>query len=109
MNYIQECIRLKNISGRPYQSYANDVTHVITDIDHFPYTRFYRGVYNDTNPHIWEREAGYHVLQSQGYQKHLSYEVPEFSLPMQIPCSTIIPPKSCGSLCNQKGCVNKSP
>lgn len=109
MNYIQECIRLKNISGRPYQSYANDVKNVITDVDHFPYTRFYRGVYNDTNPHIWEREAGYHVLQPQGYTKHLSYDIPEFSLPMQIPCSTVIPPKSCGTLCNSKGCVNRSP
>jgi hypothetical protein len=109
MNYIQECIRLKNISGRPYQSYANDVKNVITDVDHFPYTRFYRGVYNDTNPHIWEREAGYHVLQPQGYTKHLSYDIPKFSLPMQIPCSTVIPPRSCGTLCNQNGCVNRSP
>lgn len=109
MNYIQECIRLKNISGRPYQSYANDVKNVITDVDHFPYTRFYRGVYNDTNPHIWEREAGYHVLQPQGYTKHLSYDIPEFSLPMQIPCSTVIPPRSCGTLCNSKECVNRSP
>lgn len=109
MDYIQECIRLKNIPGRPYNSYADDVMKIATDVDHFPYTRFYRGKYNDTNPHIWEREAGYHVLQPQDYQRHLTYQIPEFSLPMQIPCSTVIPPNSCGSLCNQNGCVNKSP
>ena len=110
MDYIQNCIMLKNIPGRPYNSYAHDVTNVVTDMDHFPYTRFYRGIYNDTNPHIWEREAGFRQLENVKYIPNVKYIVSYPNIPTQIPCSTIIPPKinDCEK-CNIYGCVNKSP
>lgn len=90
-SWIANQIYLKNMYAYPYQSLANDIKHVVTDIDHFPYTRFYRGVYNDSHPHIWQREAGYHRLYNDNYKEHLLYIVKPHQSPTQIPCSTILP------------------
>lgn len=108
--YIRRCILLKNQSF-PYESYADDIKHVITDVDHFPYTRFYRGEYNNSQPIIWEREAGYRPLQNYNYIKHNLYNVKPHHSPMQLPCNTILPKKfdEKDNLSMTWGCVNRSP
>jgi hypothetical protein len=89
--WIAKQIHLKNMYACPYESLANDVTHVVTDVDHFPYTRFYRGVYNNVHPQIWMREAGFKRIGETPSKSHLLYFVSPNKGPAQIPCSTILP------------------
>ena len=49
---IRHQINMKNCST-PYFGTINDAESVITDMDHFPYTRFYRGVYNSSQFKKW--------------------------------------------------------
>ena len=109
--FIKQQIQIKNSCAYPYQSFANDVKHVLTDMDHFPYTRFYRGQYNDAQPHIYGREAGYHPLQNSEYIHHNTYAVQKHESPTQVPCTTVLPTKLCHrtSLSNTNDCVNSSP
>lgn len=67
IKYVQEMIAQKN---DPYPFYAtiHDVPHAVTDVDHWPYSRYFRGVYNNPNPVVWEREAGYRPQQNACYQ-----------------------------------------
>lgn len=57
-NFVKQQINMKN-SHQPYLANTNMVNHSITDMNTFPYTRFYRGNFN-SNPTIFDREAGYH-------------------------------------------------
>jgi hypothetical protein len=52
----------------PYYGTINAAEAVITDMDHFPYTRFYRGVYNSSDPVVMEREAGWRPRRPACYQ-----------------------------------------
>lgn len=51
----------------PRFSTLNDAEKTITDFDHFPYTRFYRGVPNSPNPIVIEREAGWRPQRNECY------------------------------------------
>lgn len=108
---IMQQIAYKNHLSVPYTPYAYDLLHVKTDVDHFPYTRFYRGQFNETTPRIWEREAGYHRLQPSAYDAHLLYVQPPHESPTQIPCTTVLRKgMPCRNpLCPPKGCVDSSP
>jgi hypothetical protein len=46
----------------------NEVQNITTDYDVFPYPRWFRGEYKNSNPVIAEREAGYRPLQPNCYQ-----------------------------------------
>jgi hypothetical protein len=109
--WIAKQIYLKNMYAIPFESLGSDIQHVITDVDHFPYTRFYRGVYNDTKPHIWQREAGYHRLENDRYKENLLYITKPHHSPTQIPCSTILPRKLSfrDHLSNKDYCVVSPP
>jgi hypothetical protein len=61
---IKKLIELKNKST-PYFSGG---TSVITDVDSFPYQRFYRGKYNSPNPVIMDREAGWRPRCDDDYR-----------------------------------------
>jgi hypothetical protein len=63
MNEVQQLIKLKN-QDRPYQSSG---PKVITDMDTFPYPRFYRGRYESEIPVILEREAGWRKRCDNNY------------------------------------------
>lgn len=43
------------------------INSVFTDMDHFPYTRFFRGRYESTTPIVFEREAGVVVHDNRDY------------------------------------------
>lgn len=109
--WIAKQIYLKNMYASPYESRASDIQHVVTDIDHFPYTRFYRGIYNDAKPHLWEREAGFHPLQNNLYKDQLLYFTSPHQSPTQIPCSTILPLQRPfhGPLLNRMQCTVSPP
>lgn len=63
---IRKQIYMKN-GYDPYYGTINGAESVITDMDHFPYTRFYRGVHSSSDPVILEREAGWRPQRDACY------------------------------------------
>lgn len=49
----------------PESNYILNNPH--TDMDHFPYRRFYRGKHNCTEPHVHPRTAGWRTRQDNLY------------------------------------------
>jgi hypothetical protein len=89
--YIRNQIKLKKGSN-PYFSTSNDAKYVITEFDHFPYTRFYRSVYNCSNPVVIEREAGWRPRRDLCYKSvecNETYDCPDICF--QNACSTVLP------------------
>ena len=58
IDYIKEQI-IRKKSTNPYFSTKDTIKGVITDNDHFPYRRFYRGKAESNKPIVMEREAGW--------------------------------------------------
>jgi hypothetical protein len=74
MDHIQQAIYAKNNSTTPRFGTVTELQKNITDMDHFPYTRFYRGRVGDPNPVIIDREFGWHPTENcytkpSGYAK----------------------------------------
>ena len=65
MNQIAKIISLKNQTNQPYMS-SGPTIH--TDMDTFPYPRFYRGKYDSTKAIVFEREAGWEPRKDQCYE-----------------------------------------
>ena len=63
----------------------------MTDIDTFPYPRFYRGVYQLSEPVVMEREAGWRQRHDMCYEPTRVYEVEQPKYCWQVPCSTVFP------------------
>jgi hypothetical protein len=55
VDFVRSQMAIKN-SNIPLYSYG---TQVLTDYDHFPYNRYFRGEYKNSNPVVAEREAGF--------------------------------------------------
>jgi hypothetical protein len=51
----------------PYYGTINAAASIITDMDHHPYTRFYRGIPSSTDPVVFEREAGWRPQRNYCY------------------------------------------
>ena len=66
---LNQMIAQKN-SYNPYFVNGKDIKLMITDMDHFPYRRFFRGVYNDPVPIIHSRYAGYRPYMNFGCDLH---------------------------------------
>ena len=82
----------KKISWKPYLANNLSVTHSITDQDHHPYSRWYRGVYYYSDPIVAEREAGWRPMQQQCYTaNHIPKPDPVPEHCFQTACSTILP------------------
>lgn len=90
----------KKVADTPFYPTVADAKSVITDVDHFPYTRFYRGVYNSNVPIFHDRQAGWRVRQDGCYtsQNKPVLENPQPLGCFQPPCSTIFP-------CKKEKCV----
>jgi len=88
---VQKMIEGKN-SCCPYYATSATVTNVMTDMDHFPYNRFFRGVSYFPEPVVFEREAGWRELQNDCYTLHKPRQaVPYPNHCMQSACSTVFP------------------
>jgi hypothetical protein len=59
----------KKMSPYPYTISKNVINDVVTDMDHHPYTRWYRGVYYSSEPMVMEREAGWRPIKNNCYIK----------------------------------------
>jgi hypothetical protein len=78
---------------KPFFGTQNAVGSIITDMDHYPYTRFYRGVYNSTEPAVMEREAGWRKVVDNCYidQSSCTQSINYPSHCFQTACSTVYP------------------
>lgn len=76
----------------PYYGTATVAGSIITDMDHHPYTRFYRGVPNYHQPVIFEREAGWRPQRNACYEVSCSKkESPYPNHCFESACSTVYP------------------
>src|SRR5690349_521165 len=60
-------------SSKAHSNYKRNLESTITDFDHFPYTRFFRGVYFEDCPVVAEREAGWRPINNKAYKKEFEY------------------------------------
>ena len=65
---VRNMIDQKKNYCRPYYANSKTVTNVITDQDHFPYTRYFRGVSYYPEPVVFEREAGWREVKNPCYK-----------------------------------------
>lgn len=66
-NPVRDGIYRKVFAGYENPKVHQHLHSVFTDMDHFPYTRFFRGNYASTSPVVFEREAGVVVHDNFGY------------------------------------------
>lgn len=73
--------------------FANNetVTHIITDMDHHPYTRWYRGVSYYPEPIIMEREAGWRPRRDNCYKLMIPATETETHSCFEPACTTTFP------------------
>ena len=75
----------------PYRATGDTVKLTLTDMDTFPYPRWYRGVRTSNLPTIMEREAGFREVTPIDRQPIEETPRPEYTY--SLACSTYIPPK----------------
>jgi hypothetical protein len=95
INIVRQQINRKLDYNSPLymNQYSNGeiIYRTITDFDHFPYKRFFRGVYDKSYPIIMEREAGFRPIDNQCYKKLSLPNIVKPDYCFQYPCSTITP------------------
>jgi len=102
----------KKKQSQPYYPDPQLIFQVKTDINEWPYQRYFRGKKDSDRPVVWEREAGYSpILTSINTKNQVNENTLFANCCFQIPCSTILPcnPKSQDDLKNNKKCVIISP
>lgn len=112
MDVIQKQIEESMNSEGGYFPNPQEIYKVQTDINVFPYNRFFRGSPDSTEPIIWEREAGFQEILPQTFENSRLFlgEEPKRNTCFQIPCSTVLP---CNKVSNYKNntvaCIYTSP
>lgn len=88
---VRQQIMKKN-NTVPYISNGTNVLSVITDQDHHPYSRYFRGVYYFPEPIVFEREAGWRPQQQNCYEMIVPYQADiQPTNCFEAACSTIYP------------------
>jgi len=91
INQVRRQINLKNRST-PYYAFQSTIKPVVDDMDHFPYNRFYRGVYHSVKPIVLEREAGYRQRHDACYKPVIAaIPPPKPNHCFEGPCSVVYP------------------
>ena len=81
-------------SSMPYFCPPGVFTAVKSDLDEFPYRRFFRGQADKLYPTVWDRGAGYaKVISSPAFNERPKASSGLTNLCFQIPCSTVLPCK----------------
>ena len=86
---IQQQIQQK-MGADPYFCPTSVFTSVRSDLDEFPYRRFFRGQANRLYPTVWDRGAGYSKIIASPIEKPKP-STGLTDLCFQIPCSTVLP------------------
>jgi len=91
--FIRKQIYMKN-GFHPYEA-VNTEKSIVTNIDSFPYTGFFTGVYNLSNPVVFEREAGWTCIKHSNVNKSNDNKSNDKSTYpnhcFEPPCSTVYP------------------
>ncbi len=105
--------------NNPYYGGINPASSIVTDMDNFPYNRYFRGRHNCSNPIVFEREAGFRPLETKCYRTRCNITHVKPNYCFQFAPSTTIPcnlrdvvktgRKSFVDLLNVNGCVPESP
>jgi hypothetical protein len=74
----------------PYYATRNTTGSVITDMDQFPYKRYFRGVYYEDTPTIFEREAGWRPRHDECYTDLVVPTICKPNYCWEYPCSTCV-------------------
>ena len=90
MNNLSNQIKNK-LSYNPYYGTSNDTQQTVTDMDHFPYTRYYRGVYNSHQPIVMDREAGWRPIVKTCYIPNKCADKKESNYCFESACSVVYP------------------
>lgn len=91
IEHVRAMIKKKN-TNNPFYATNNSVSPVVTDYDHHPYTRWFRGVYYYPDPIIAEREAGWREQENSCYDLVTPVQSePNPDHCWEAPCSTIFP------------------
>jgi hypothetical protein len=77
-SFIKAQIDKKLNYNTAYFGRTNTVQNVVTDMDNFPYNRFYRGRYDSDLPIVFDREAGWRPLNNSCYRPVYSYVQPNY-------------------------------
>jgi hypothetical protein len=88
-NVIDLLIKNKVKYDKAYYSTTETPTLVTTDMDRFPYPRWFRGMPDSYKPVIVEREAGYHMIIKEKKEAKEKGEYPKHVF--ASPCSTVLP------------------
>lgn len=92
---VQHEIAKKLNYNIPYYATHSSIQGVMTDMDNFPYKRFFRGVYYNDRPVVLERETGWRPLNNPCYRDQVVNDVKEQTYCWQSACNTVQP-------CNKK-------
>lgn len=77
---------------KPFFATATDTSAVLTDLDHFPYTRFFRGEYESDRPIVFEREAGWRTTENKCYKNQDPIKpLNNNKMCFEAACSTVYP------------------
>lgn len=88
---VKKMIEMKK-GVRPFYATTENTLSVLTDMDHFPYNRYFRGVAHFPEPVVMEREAGWRPLQPSCYGINKPPETQPYPQHcFQMPCSTVYP------------------
>lgn len=82
-------IKNKTQYSKAYYGTEASSTNIVTDMDRFPYPRWYRGVADSDKPVIIEREAGYHMILREKAKTKDKSEKPKHVFTSA--CSTVLP------------------
>ena len=100
VEFIKSQIQRKNDYNYPMFATYCSVSNVVTDMDNFPYNRYYRGETKCSEPIIMEREAGFREITNTIYSKNVCPRYNPYSggiqddppnVCFQPPCTTIYP------------------
>ena len=81
----------RKMMPNPYFAHENTVEHVMTDMDRFPYNRFFRGVYYEDHPVIFDREAGYRPVHNACYTHQMRGIITRPHHCFESACSVVYP------------------
>lgn len=84
-------IQYKLNYNRPFYAYPTAVEYTLIDQDHFPYKRYFRGIYHESKPVIMEREAGYAPQRNACYVALTQSNAKKAEFCWEFPCSTTFP------------------
>jgi hypothetical protein len=68
MTPLQIAIRKVQNDNIPYYPTVSTVRSINSQIDHFPYTKFYEGDWRSNSVRFFDREAGYRKLDNACYR-----------------------------------------